>query len=182
MRPLRDWRRASTAARAVRRRVLVAARSGAYGVPTAQARVARDTRPVGGTAAISTAAAGNAQGALSARSVRVVVVRRARVIGVLVVVRVRAGVQVVAAVRVLACRAVVVRMRVPMRMVVAVHMRMRMLVIQVAMPVPVRMLVAVLMRVLVLVVVRVSGIGAMVMVMTMTAGGLVVGHGRSRRE
>ncbi len=91
-------------------------------------------------------------------SVRVIVVHCPIVVGMVVVVRVPAGVQIVGAVPVLAVAgAVTVLMRVRMRMLVCVDMRMRVRMVQVAVPVPVLVAVLVRVRVLMKMVVRVAG-------------------------
>jgi hypothetical protein len=102
----------------------------------------------------------------------VVVVRRLVVPGVLVVVRVRAAMQVVGSVAVLAVAvAVAVRMGMGMRVLVRVRVGVRVRVVQVPVPVPVLVLVHVFVRVLVQVIVDVAG----------GAGRLVVRHGRFRQ-
>jgi hypothetical protein len=101
-------------------------------------------------------------------SVTVIVVRRALVARMVVVVRVRTGVQIVVAVLMLAfLGTVAVRVRMCMGMLVRVGVRMRVRVKEIAVPVPVFVLVRVVVRVLVQVIVRVAG----------GAGGLVMRHG-----
>lgn len=101
---------------------------------------------------------------------RVVVVRRTLVVGVIVIVRLGATVQLTLGVRVFAfAAAVVMGMHVRMLVLVLVRMamRMRMCMVQIAVPVPVLVAVRVLVLVPVRVVVLVAG----------GVGGLVVRHG-----
>jgi hypothetical protein len=108
-----------------------------------------------------------------AASVRVIVVRRAFVTGVVVVVRVRTGMQLAGAVAVFAflCAMTVV-MRVGMGMIMGVRVLVRMRVEQVAVPVPVLVRVRVFVRMLMQVIVGVAG----------GAGGFVVRHGELRER
>lgn len=108
---------------------------------------------------------------------RVVVVRRALVVGMLVIVRVGTGVKIVGTVPMLAFLAAVpVRRGMRVRVAVTVRVGVRMRVMQVAMPVPVFVRMGVLVAVLVQVIVCVNR----------GAGGFVVRHGatpkRNRQE